>query len=85
MPLDANQASARHKALSALLLVLAFAIGFCTVSLLFNRARDSEGGIKNACYIFGILDIFAIFLQLQWGLRTVFARARGANHGDVEW
>ena len=70
---------------SVLLHLLAFAINFITVGLLFNRAQASEGAIKNACYAIGLLDLMAIGLQLQWSLRTLYSTTRSANQSNVEW
>lgn len=69
----------------SILHLLAFAINFMTVGLLFNRAQISEGAIKNACYAIGLLDLMAISLQLQWGLRTLYSTSRPTNQSIVEW
>lgn len=65
--------------------LVAFAINFITVGLLFNRAQVSEGAIRNACYAIGLLDLMAISLQLQWGLRTLYSTSRSTNQSNVEW
>jgi uncharacterized membrane protein len=70
---------------AVLLHLLAFAINFITVALLFHRAHTSEGAIQNACYAIGVLDLVAICLQLQWGLRTLYSATRPADQGNVEW
>lgn len=70
---------------AVLLHLLAFAINFITVGLLFDRAHKSEGAIQNACYAVGVLDIGAISLQLQWSLRTLYTTTRPADQSNVEW